>query len=66
MARDARGQGRSQEAHRGRDYERGSDEAFAKELHAGQMKVVFDLPDNMERRDAAIRKATPIISGSAR
>jgi len=50
----------------GRDYERGSDEAFAKELHAGQMKVVFDLPDNMERRDAAIRKATPIISGSAR
>ena len=50
----------------GRDYERGSDEPFAKQLNSGQMKVVFDLPENMEQREAAIRKATPIVSGSAR
>jgi iron(III) transport system substrate-binding protein len=45
------------------DYEAGSENEIAKKLASGEMKAVFDLPENMEQRDAAIRKATPITAG---
>ncbi|HEY8578665.1 MAG TPA: extracellular solute-binding protein, partial [Beijerinckiaceae bacterium] len=49
----------------GIDYEAGSSNEIAKKLASGEMKAVFDLPENMEQRDAAIRKATPIVAGRA-
>ncbi|MDB5570082.1 MAG: transporter substrate-binding protein [Hyphomicrobiales bacterium] len=47
------------------DYDTTSQEPFAREMHEGKVQVVFDTPENMEQRDAAIRKATPIVAGRA-
>ncbi len=48
------------------DYDAGSMDPFAQKLNAGALSVVPDTPETMEQRDAAIRKATPIVSGSVR
>ncbi len=47
------------------DYDTTSQEPFARDMHEGKLKVVFDTPENMEQRDGAIRKATPIVAGRA-
>jgi len=49
-----------------RDYSPASTEPLAQRLHGKQMEAVFDLPDNMQARDAVIRKATPIVAGRAK
>lgn len=48
------------------DYEPGSRDPFAMKLNAGEIKAVFDLPENMAARDEAIRKAGPIVAGQSR
>jgi iron(III) transport system substrate-binding protein len=48
------------------DYGPTSDDELAKKLHAGNVQVAWDRPDNMAQREALFGRAAAILTGQAR